>query len=298
MKNRTYVFQNKRIGKLFLYPTLIILLALTLFPFVFSIALTFGKVNLTDKFSIQYAGIDNWKRLFLDERFWNALKNTIFIVVLAIPLQYLIGLLLVLSLNLDIKGKPFFRVVFLIPMMLTPIAVGYMWRMLFDLARGPVNNLLSLIKIEPIGWLTTTNIVKLSIIVTDVWHWTPLVFLVLFAGIQSIPQEMTEAAQVDGASGWQLFRFVLFPLLLPVSLAVVLLRTIELFKVIDEIYIMSAGGPGLSSESITLFGYNVGLRSFDLSYGSTIAFSLFITILIVAYVFFSATKSFQEITFE
>lgn len=298
MKKRMGTFSNKRMGKLFLFPSLIILLILTLFPFLFSIALTFGKVTITDTFSIQPAGFNNWIRLFSDERFWNALKNTIFIVVISIPLQYIIGLLLVLSLNLDIKGKPFFRVVFLIPMMLTPIAVGYMWRMLFDLARGPVNNLLSLVSIPAIGWLTTTNIVKLSIIITDVWHWTPLFFLVLFAGIQSIPQEMAEAAQVDGASGWQLFRYVMFPLLLPASMAVILLRTIELFKIIDEIYIMSAGGPGLSSESITLFGYNIGLRSFDLSYGSTIAFSLFITILIFAFGFFSATKSFQEITFE
>jgi len=217
--------------------------------------------------------------LFTDERFWNALSNTVFIVAIAVPLEYILGLALALALNTKIKGRAVFRVVFLIPMMLTPIAVGYMWRMLFNITRGPINHILPTLGLSPVGWLTTMGVVLYSIIITDIWHWTPLVFLILFAGLQSIPQELTEAARIDGASGWQLFRYVTFPLLIPASLAAILLRGMETFKIIDEIYIMTGGGPGLSSESMTLFGYSLGLRAFDLAYGATIAFSLFITVL-------------------
>lgn len=188
--------------------------------------------------------------------------------------------------------------VFLIPMMLTPIAVGYMWRMLFNISRGPINHIFPQLGLPPVEWLTTTGVVLYSIIITDIWHWTPFVFLILFAGLQTIPPDLTEAARIDGTSSWQLFRYVTFPLLIPASLAAILLRAMETFKIIDEIYIMTGGGPGLSSESMTLFGYILGLRTFDLAYGATIAFSLFITVLIISIAFFSATKRFQEITLE
>jgi len=298
MKSFLFHFTGKRAGRAFLAPCILILLILTIFPFLFSLGLTFGKVSLAGGLAIQFIGLRNWSRLFTDERFWNALSNTVFIVAIAVPLEYILGLALALALNTKIKGRAVFRVVFLIPMMLTPIAVGYMWRMLFNITRGPINHILPTLGLSPVGWLTTMGVVLYSIIITDIWHWTPLVFLILFAGLQSIPQELTEAARIDGASGWQLFRYVTFPLLIPASLAAILLRGMETFKIIDEIYIMTGGGPGLSSESMTLFGYSLGLRAFDLAYGATIAFSLFITVLIISIAFFSITKSFQEITLE
>jgi len=122
--------------------------------------------------------------------------------------------------------------------------------------------------------------------------------LILFAGLQSIPPALLEAAKVDGASGWRLFKEIIFPLLIPASIAAILLRTIEVLKIVDKIYILTGGGPGIYSESMTLFGYNLGLRAFDLAYGATIAFSLFATVLVISIIFLLMTRRSQEISLE
>lgn len=298
MKNIWSSFTGKKAGRAFLLPAVIILLALTIFPFFFSLFLSFGKVSFLGGLQIHFAGLKNWIRLFDDERFYNALSNTILIAAIAVAIEYVLGLGLALLLNRRVKGATFFRVLFLLPMMLTPIAVGYMWRMMFNPTRGPIDHVLPLLGLPAVAWLIEPKIVLYSVILTDIWHWTPFMILILFAGLQSIPPALLEAARVDGASSWQLFREVVFPLLAPASIAAILLRTIEILKIIDKIYILTGGGPGISSESMTLFGYSLGLRAFDLAYGATIAFSLFITVLVISIIFFSVTRRFQEVTLE
>lgn len=291
-------FTGKKAGRAFLLPAVIILLILTIFPFLFSLFLSFGKVSFLGGLQIHLAGLKNWVRLFGDERFYNALSNTILIAVVAVAIEYVLGLGLALLLNRRVRGSTFFRVLFLLPMMLTPIAVGYMWRMMFNPTRGPIDHVLPLLGLPAVAWLTEPKIVLYSVILTDIWHWTPFMILILFAGLQSIPPALLEAARVDGASGWQLFREVIFPLLAPASIAAILLRTVEVLKIIDKIYILTGGGPGISSESMTLFGYSLGLRAFDLAYGATIAFSLFITVLAISIAFLLMTRRFQEIRLE
>lgn len=293
------LFSGKREGRAFLLPTVVLLLALTIFPFFYSLWLTFGKVSFIGGLSIQFVGFRNWARLFSDERFWNASSNTLFFVAIAVGLEYVIGLGLAILLSQSrIRGGGFFRVLFLMPMMLAPIAVGYMGRMMFNPTRGPINHILTHLGLPAVAWLTDTETAIYSIILMDVWQWTPFMFLILFAGLKTIPPDFLEAARVDGASRWQLFRHVIFPLLAPASLAAVLIRVLEAFKIIDTIYIMTGGGPGISTESMTLFGYSLGLTAFDLAYGSTIAFSLFVMVLVISIVLLLMTRRFQEVTFE
>jgi len=291
-------FTGKKAGRAFILPAVIILLALTIFPFLFSLFLSFGKVTFLGGLQIHFAGLKNWVRLFGDERFYNALSITILIGVIAVAIEYVLGLGLALLLNRGVKGSTFFRVLFLLPMMVTPIAVGYMWRMMFNPTRGPIDHILPLLGLPAVAWLTEPKIVLYSVILTDIWHWTPFMILILFAGLQSIPPALLEAAWIDGASGWQLFKEVVFPLLAPASIAAILLRTVEVFKIIDKIYILTGGGPGIYSESMTLFGYSLGLRAFDLAYGATIAFSLFVTVLVISIIFILMTRRFQEISLE
>ena len=290
------LFSGKREGRAFLAPTVIVLLALTVFPFFFSLWLTLSKVSFVGGLSIQFIGLRNWARLFSDERFWNALSNTLWFVVIAVTAEYVLGLgLAVLLSRAKIRGKGFFRVLFLLPMMLAPIAVGYMGRMMFNFSRGPVNHLFPYLALPAVKWLTDSEIAIYSIILMDIWQWTPFMFLILFAGVETIPPGFIEAAKVDGASRWQLFKYVLFPLLAPASLAALLIRGLEAFKIIDTIYIMTGGGPGISTESMTLFGYSIGLTAFDLAYGSTIAFSLFIIVLVISVVLLLVTKRSREL---
>jgi multiple sugar transport system permease protein len=291
-------FAGKKAGRAFILPAVIILLLLTIFPFLFSLFLSFGKVSFLGGLKIHFAGLKNWLRLFGDERFYNALSNTILIAVIAVAIEYILGLGLAWLLNRGVKGSTFFRVLFFLPMMLAPIAVGYMWRMMFNPTRGPIDHVLSLLGFPAVAWLTEPKIVLYSIILTDIWHWTPFMILILFAGLQSIPPALLEAARVDGASGWRLFREIIFPLLIPASIAAILLRTVEVFKIIDKIYILTGGGPGIYSESMTLFGYSLGLRAFDLAYGATIAFSLFATVLAISIIFLLITRRSQEISLE
>ncbi|MEE9192890.1 MAG: sugar ABC transporter permease, partial [Candidatus Aerophobetes bacterium] len=184
MRNILSSFTGKKAGRAFLLPAVIILLALTIFPFLFSLLLTFGKVSFLGGLQIHFAGLKNWIRLFGDERFYNALSNTVLIAVIAVTIEYVLGLGLVLLLSTKVKGTTFFRVLFFLPMMLAPIAVGYMWRMMFNPTRGVIDHVLPLLGLPAVGWLTEPKIVLYSIILTDIWQWTPFMILILFAGLQ------------------------------------------------------------------------------------------------------------------
>lgn len=280
----------------FLIPALAMLLIFTMLPFFFSLFLSFTKVSLVGGLKITWAGFYNWVQLANDARFWNSLRNTIFIAGVVVSLEYGLGLILALFLNREgLKGRGFFRVAFLIPMMLTPIGIGFMWRMLFDPGGGPVNDILIRLGFPFIGWLSNAKIAIYTIIVSDIWHWTPFMFILLLASLQGIPSELMEAAKVDGASGWQTFRFIIFPLLMPVSVALILLRSIEAFKIMDKVYIITGGGPGTSTETTTLYTYITGLKRFELGYGSTMAYTFFLFILGIAIAFlFIARKNLQK----
>lgn len=297
-KQRATGFSEQRTGRAFLAPTVIILLALTIFPFLLTIILSFSRITFADGVHIHFAGLANWSRLFADARLWNALSNTFILVVVGVSVQFLIGLWLALLVNRKIKGQGFFKVLFLLPMLLAPITVGYMGRMMFSFVRGPINDIFQLVGLERIEWLISGDEALLSILLTDIWQWTPLIFLLLFVGLQAIPKEFEEAANIDGAAGWQLFRHITLPLLAPMVLAAILFRTIEAFKIVDIIFIMTGGGPGLSTESMTLFAYISGLRTFDISYGSAISFTLFIPVLLSIGVFLAMTRRYRTVTFE
>lgn len=289
----------RRQGRAFLAPTVIILLCFTIFPLLFTLALVFGEVRMVaGGLHIEFAGLRNWDRLISDARFWNALSVTLRIVIPAVALQYLLGLGLAILLDRKVRGRGFFRVLFMIPMLLTPIAVGYMGRMIFDVGRGPITGILHRLGLPAVGWLTETRISIYSIILTDVWQWTPFMFMILFAALQAIPRDYTEAAKVDGASGWQLFWNVTLPMLAPASIAAILLRTMEGFKIVDIIYIMTGGGPGRSTETLTMYGYSIGFRAFDLAYAATIAFSLFLAVLAASTVFVTLTRRLRHVGLE
>lgn len=278
----------------FLFPAVGILLLFTIFPFLFSIALTFSRVSLVGGLRLRVGVLTNWTRLLQDDRFWNSLRNTLEIVVIAVTLEFLLGLALALLMNRPLRGGGIFRTVFILPMALAPIAIGYIWLMMYNETIGPLNALLHMTGFPPVPWVSSRHVALLSIVITDVWHWTPFMFIVLLAALQALPIEVLEAAQIDGTSGWQLFRHIIFPMLIPAAVAVIILRSLEAFKIVDEIFIITGGGPGVSTESLTLHAYYVGFLSFDLAYGATIAMGLFVLVLVVAMVVVRLTRRYQR----
>jgi len=157
--------------------------------------------------------------------------------------------------------------------------------MLLDVGGGPVNGFLGLIGFPPISVLSNKILATFAIIVADIWQWTSVVFLMLFAALKFIPKEIIQSAEVDGASSWQIFRFIKFPLLSTMSIVVILFRAIETFKLVDVVYIMTGGGPGIGTETLTLYTYITALKRFELGYGSTIAYAVFVFVLIAISLF-------------
>jgi len=277
----------------FLFPAVGILLLFAVFPFLFTLALTLSRVSLVGGLRLGFGGLANWIRLATDDRFWNSLSNTVLIVAAAVTLELLLGLALALLMNRPLRGGGIFRTVFILPMTLAPIAIGYTWRMLYHETIGPLNALLDMVGLPPVAWTSDRHVAIFAIILTDVWHWTPFMFIVLLAALQALPVEVIEAAQLDGTSGWQLFRHIVFPMLVPTAVAVTLLRTLEAFKIVDEIFIITGGGPGVGTESLTLHAYYVGFLSFDLAYGATIALALFLLVMVSALVLVRVTRRYQ-----
>jgi multiple sugar transport system permease protein len=214
-----------------------------------------------------------------------SLGITLVFVFAGITLQYCLGLGLALLTVQDIKGRRFFRVVFLLPMMITPVGVAYMFRMITDTGKGPLVPIWLAVGLADFSWVTSPWGARLAIILADTWQWTPFMFIVLLAALESQPVDAVEAATVDGASPWQIFRHITWPAILPISLALLLIRMIEAFKIIDLPNIMTNGGPGTATESLTLHAF-ISWRTFDLGNSAALAYMLLfiVTFFAVAFV--------------
>ena len=274
----------------FVLPTVVVLLLLNLFPLVYSILLSFSRVDTSTGLEVGHTTLGNWTALFHDAQFWGSIKFTVIFTVLAVVVEYAVGLALALLMRQRLAGGGFFRVLFAIPMMLAPVAIGFMWRMLYDQSNGPIDFMLSHIGVGSPGWLSNSHWAVASVVIMDVWEWTPLMFLLLLAGLQSIPDEVVDAAHVDGANGAQVIFRIIVPMLLPVSVTAIFLRMIDSFQVVGQIFLLTGGGPGTATTSTTLFGFFQGFQSFDLGYGSAIALSLLVLVIVVSTIFLAGTR--------
>ena len=264
----------------FILPAVAVALLLSVFPMLFSIAMVFMKLDLVS-YEFVFNGLRNIARLFADPKLLNDVLVTLRFVLTALPVEYALGLGLALLLNQQgLRGAKFFRVYFILPMMLSPVAVSYdIGQMLFHETRGPVNQLLRLLGLSPVHWLSDPAVALNTLVIVDVWQWTPFVMLLMLAALQSIPDEITDAARVDGASSWQAFRHVVFPLIAPVTATTILIRGLEATKIFETIYVVTGGGPGVATESITLYAFQIGFKNLDLGYAATIAQVLLLMII-------------------
>ena len=253
-------------------PALVVLLSLSIYPLIYSITISL-QTETAD--GIKW-GVSNFIRLFSDVFFLTAMAHTFIYAVVALVFEFLIGLSLALLLNSQIRGRALFRAALLVPMMLPTVVVGVVWRLMLNPNFGAINGTLKEVGVntEPLTWTASPKLALLSVIAVDVWQWTPFVFLVLLAGLQAIPQEPYEAALIDGSSRWQTFRYVTLPLLKPAILIALLLRTMDLLRVFDQIFILTEGGPGFATETISLYIYRTAFRFFDFGYAAAMSFVL------------------------
>ena len=263
----------------FLFPGLFVLIGILIFPIGFMIRLSLSS---WDTFfpGLDFIGIDNYIRLFTDDsRFWESFFRLSFLSVTTVSLQYIIGFSLALMVWRDIIFKRFFRVLFLIPMMTTPVIMTVIWRTFFHESLGPVNDILSIFGIAP-PWLTNEHLAKVTIIIVEVWQWTPFMFLLLLAGLLSLPKEPFLAASVDGAGPIRKFIYVTFPLMAPISIGAIIIRLIEASKIMDTVYVLTSGGPGTSTETSSYYIFVKGLREFQFGYSAALSFTYLIIMII------------------
>ena len=263
----------------FLLPGLVVLIGILIFPIGFMIRLSLSSWD-TFYPGLDFIGIDNYIRLFTDDsRFWESFFRLSFLSITTVSLQYIIGFSLALMVWRDIIFKRFFRVLFLIPMMTTPVIMTVIWRPFFHESLGPVNDILSIFGIAP-PWLTNEHLAKVTIIIVEVWQWTPFMFLLLLAGLLSLPKEPFLAASVDGAGPVRKFIYVTFPLMAPISIGAIIIRLIEASKIMDTVYVLTSGGPGTSTETSSYYIFVKGLREFQFGYSAALSFTYLIIMII------------------
>ncbi len=271
-------------------PTVVFLLAICIYPLLNSLYLTFNEWSLTSNKPPKWIWLGNFWELIRDDRFWSSLKTTVVFTAGVVSIEMCIGLLLALSANRNTKFRQICRSIILIPMMITPVVLGLIWKYMFNPENGIINYLLGLIGINGPIWLGEPGPALPAVMIVDVWQWTPFVFLLLLSGIASLPQEVFEAAKVDGASPRQIFRYVTLPLLMPFMLVALLIRFIDSFKIFDTIFVMTRGGPANATETLSIYTYKVGLSFFRMGYAATLSYVILIIITLASQQFLKLEK--------
>jgi len=271
--------RNKLQILMFLLPGVLVVGSVLLYPLLSTFRL--GMFSYSISRGMHFIGIDNYIKIFSDEKFYVALRNTVIYTVAVVSVEMLVGFVLANILNRKFFLRNIVRCVLMIPMLTSPIVSGIMWRFMYNPDFGIINYFFSLVGLQPQVWTGSPKTALLSVIIVDIWQFTPFVILLLLAGLQSIPNTQYEAASIDGANFWQGLRYITLPWLKPMILVVLLLRTMDSLKVFDQVYALTGGGPGISSLTVGVYAYTKGFRNFNLGYAAAISWVLaFITILI------------------
>jgi multiple sugar transport system permease protein len=283
--SRWALFAERHPVLVFTTPAAFVVFVLTIFPVVYTVYMSLHSWFASSLTSPEFVGLANFQRAFLqDERFRNALWLTLYFTILATALQVVLGVALALLLNRPFRGKGFFRSIFLLPMVATPVAIALVWMMMYNPTLGVMNYLVGLIRLGPFKWVSDASLVIPALAVVDTWEWTPLITLITLAGLASLPLEPYESALIDGATPAQMFWRITLPLLRPTIMVALLFRAIDCLKTFDIIYVMTAGGPGFASETLNVYTFQVGLFYFHIGYACSLLVILFALVLGVSLV--------------
>jgi multiple sugar transport system permease protein len=277
---------QRRFAYLMLIPTFALFGVVTVYPLIHALELSFHSMNLLKpSLGRNWVGLRNYREMLLNPLFWNALKITLTFAAGTVVLQFLLGMIIALVLNKEFRGKNLARTTVLLPLLITPVIIGLMWRWLLNPEVGLINYLLGLVGVPTRSWLGNASYALASVVAVDVWHLTPFTILVVLAGLQSIDPELYEAGRIDGCSASQTFRFITLPLLSPVILVVLLLTTMSSFREFDKIYSLTQGGPGRATEVLGFLVYRVSFKDFYMGEGAALSYMILLVILLIASIY-------------
>ncbi len=277
----------------FTWPLLIALLLVSFYTLGYSIYLAVYNIDLMSAPPFVFSGLANFIDVLQQPRLWYSLWHTLVYVAGSTLIELVLGCAVALFISGDFFGRRLVRALLLLPMIVTPIVGGLIWRIFYDPGAGLFNYLLGLLGIAPVDWLGDPNIAMASLILADVWQWTPFIILLVSAGLDALPQEPLEAAELDGAHGWRLLAFIKLPMIKPIILIALFLRMIDAFKSFDLIYVMTRGGPALATETTNMFAYLTGFQDFRISEAVVIA--IINTLLVIAVLSLASKRIMKDV---
>ena len=271
-------FIERHLRLLFPLPALIFIALLMIFPILYTLALSFTNWNLTSGSPMSFVGLRSYARVLAEPRFLDALWRTFYFTTVAVVAETVLGVAIALILNRAFVGKSVAKLLLLLPLVATPVAVGIVFNLFYDPTIGLANFVLKSLGLPQGHWVSHADSVIPSLILVDVWQWTPMITLIVLAGLAGLSEEPVEAARVDGASEWQILRHVTIPMVMPVILTAVILRLIDALKTFDIIFAMTGGGPGYASETLNIMGFKYSFEYFRMGQSSVILVVLFLIV--------------------
>jgi len=275
-----FLARRRRSYYLFIVPALVIVGAVIIFPWLFT--LWMSAFDWTIGSAAHFVGFGNYQKLLTNQRFLESILHTFYITALAVAVPLVLGTAAAMIFHREFPFRGVLRGIFIMPMMATPVAVALVWTMMFHPQQGVLNYLLSLVGLPPSLWVYSPTLVIPSLVLVEVWHWTPLVMLIVLGGLAALPTEPYESARLDGATEWQLFRYITLPLVAPFLVVAAVIRTIDALKTFDTIYVITGGGPGTASETINLYLYLQAFAFYNIGNASAVVVVFFVIVLVLA----------------
>lgn len=267
---------------IFLAPIIVVLAALTIYPFLANVFYSLQAKDLTQPFNDGFVGFKNYSTVLTRGTFLHSLGLTALFVVVSLAIELALGFLIALALWRPIAGSRIFTTILILPFGLTPVALALAWRLLFNPSGGGINLLLNAFGLPSLDWTASPGLALPSLIIVDIWQWTPFVILILLAGLIALPREPFEAASVEGAGYWQSVFYVALPMLRPLLLVVILFRGIDLFRTFDTFWVITGGGPGAATESLNMLLYRLAFQNLNFGQASALALALLLLIIVLS----------------
>jgi multiple sugar transport system permease protein len=268
---------DRRFKYAMVLPAVLVILLIGLFPLIYTLMVSVQNINMLEE-DTSFSGLLNYARLLHDARFWQAFGHTFLFLGIALPVEFALGLLLALLFLDEMPGKQVFVALLVLPIVISPIIAGAMWRLLFDNRFGPINQIISWFTGEPttILWIVNPSFVYPAILIAEIWQWTPFMFLLLLAALSNVDRSLIEAAQIDGAGFLTTLFKITLPLIKPVIWIALLIRGLDLFRLFDIVWALTKGGPGTRTETISIYAYIQGFQQFETSYAAAMAFVIIV----------------------
>lgn len=266
---------------LFIYlgPAVLVMAAACLYPVLTAFQLAGLKWEMgTPWNSAQWVGLDNFVSAFSNEQVWSSLWTTLLFAGVCVSAEMVLGIALALALEHPVRGMAIFRTIFILPMMIAPIAVGLAWRYMFDAQFGLINAVLALFNIKAMTWLADPSLAFIAIVIADIWQWTPFVFIMMLAALASVDSAVLEAARIDGANWWQQIFLVKLPMVMHVIAITLMMRLIDAFRVLEVVYVLTFGGPGNSTEILALHIYKTAFVGQQMGVAAAVSVLLLVVV--------------------